>query len=333
MERLGYIDIVKFIGIFLMVLCHAGMHNGATSVIYAFHMPLFFFISGYMFNPKKKRKVSSILKSKGKAVLIPYFIFALILCFGTRKMADWPLLIYGSRDALHAASSFTQLWFLPCFFLSTVFFQTIAQLKMRSEILFAIAVIGCSVLGFVLSFYRTHLQYGFPWNFDTALVGVGIMYLGYITRKVNAVERLNYVWGGVILIIGAGMSFYNLPESLTQGNPHVEMSVSSYGNPVLFTLNLSLLCVAIVILAREIENRWEGAVLKKLQFYGANTIIILCVHGSILKFFQLTLKSFHFEGTIYALVMTLVCFALLPPIIIFINSEMPNIVGRDKVEK
>ena len=68
MERLGYIDIVKFIGIFLMVLCHAGMHNGATSVIYAFHMPLFFFISGYMFNPKKKRKVSSILKSKGKAV-------------------------------------------------------------------------------------------------------------------------------------------------------------------------------------------------------------------------------------------------------------------------
>ncbi len=134
-------------------------------------------------------------------------------------------------------------------------------------------------------------------------------------------------------MIGIGLSFYNLPESLTQGNPHVEMSVSSYGNPVLFTLNLSLLCVAIVILAKEIENRWEGAVLKKLQFYGANTIIILCVHGSILKFFQLTLKSFHFREPYMPLVMTLVCFTLLPPIIHFINSEMPNIVGRDKVEK
>ena len=144
---------------------------------------------------------------------------------------------------------------------------------------------------------------------------------------------MNYVWGGGILLIGTGLSFLNLPESLTQGNPHVEMSVSRYGNPVLFMLNLSLFCVAIVILAREIENRWEGTVLKKLQFYGANTIIILCVHGSILKFFQLTLKSFHFEGTVYALVMTLVCFTLLPPIINFINSEMPNIVGRDKVEK
>ena len=196
MERVGYIDIVKFIGIFLMVLCHAGMHNAATSVIYAFHMPLFFFISGYMVNPGKKRKVSRILKNKGKTVLIPYFIFALILCFGTRKMVDWPLLIYGSRDALHAASCFTPLWFLPCFFLSTVLFQTIIRLKLRSETLFTIAVIGCSVLGFILSVYRTHLQYGFPWNFDTALVGVGIMFFGYITRKVKVVERMNYVWGG-----------------------------------------------------------------------------------------------------------------------------------------
>ena len=49
MERVKFIDIAKGIGIMLMVLCHTGFTNvPSIQIIYAFHMPLFFIISGHL---------------------------------------------------------------------------------------------------------------------------------------------------------------------------------------------------------------------------------------------------------------------------------------------
>ena len=52
-QRLDSIDLAKGIAIFLMILCHSGMNNGITQWIYAFHMPLFFVVSGYLYNGQR----------------------------------------------------------------------------------------------------------------------------------------------------------------------------------------------------------------------------------------------------------------------------------------
>lgn len=53
-NRSSYWDTVKAVLIFLVVLGHTGTALGdrVLSVIYAFHMPLFVFVSGY-FSKKK----------------------------------------------------------------------------------------------------------------------------------------------------------------------------------------------------------------------------------------------------------------------------------------
>lgn len=51
-KRIEYIDLAKAIAILLMVLGHCASLNDIPlirSVIYSFHMPLFFIISGYFF--------------------------------------------------------------------------------------------------------------------------------------------------------------------------------------------------------------------------------------------------------------------------------------------
>lgn len=64
--RLDYIDVLKGFAIFLMVMGHALSWSYSTDVvrtpdnafvrnlIYAFHMPLFFFLSGYVTDLKIK---------------------------------------------------------------------------------------------------------------------------------------------------------------------------------------------------------------------------------------------------------------------------------------
>lgn len=134
--------------------------------------------------------------------------------------------------------------------------------------------------------------------------------------------------GGVLLITGIILSMFNLPESLTEGNPHVEMSISSYGNPLLFLFVSSVLCKAIIIISKELDKRLNKKLVQIIVFYGSNTITVLCVHGIIVRLFNMAFKTFGLEGTSYSIIVTLICFAILYPIIIFINKEMPCIVGR-----
>lgn len=330
-QRIEYIDFCRFIGIFLMVLCHAGMHNEATTVIYAFHMPLFFFLSGYLYDRNKTISFFPYIKKKAYSILVPYILCALILCFGSRGLLDWGYLLYSSRDSIAEANSFTPLWFLPCFFISTIVFHVIDKVSKKSIVLFYLLAFVLAAVGFCLGRYRYVFGLGYPGNIDVALVCVLIMSVGHCCKSLNISNVGLLCVGGALLAVGIVLSQQNLPLSLTEGNPHVELSISSYGNVLLFLLNASILCLAVVCLCRAII--WyallpKGAI-RILSFYGANTISVLCFHGILLTILKnainlLGIKLFGFEP----LVITIIIFLVLYPIILFVNSSLPNLVGK-----
>ena len=75
-KRLGYIDAVKGFGIILVVYAH--IISGLSSyVIYLFHMPLFFIVSGILFKePNDKNK---FIVGKVKSLIVPYFSYSILL--------------------------------------------------------------------------------------------------------------------------------------------------------------------------------------------------------------------------------------------------------------
>lgn len=72
------IDICKGIGIILMVLGHSGMPKGGHDFIYMFHMPLFFFVSGYCFSEKYLDTPIAFVKKKIKGLWLPYVKYSLL---------------------------------------------------------------------------------------------------------------------------------------------------------------------------------------------------------------------------------------------------------------
>lgn len=76
--RNGVLDIAKGICIILMVIGHSGCPDYLHRFIYMFHMPCFFFISGYLLNDKYLTDLRTGLIKRVKASYWPFVKWSLI---------------------------------------------------------------------------------------------------------------------------------------------------------------------------------------------------------------------------------------------------------------
>lgn len=73
------IDILKGYGIILMVIGHSGCPKWMHDFIYAFHMPLFFICSGYLYRPLKSTKeIISFAKRRITRLYVPYLKWSIL---------------------------------------------------------------------------------------------------------------------------------------------------------------------------------------------------------------------------------------------------------------
>ena len=77
-KRLDYLDVAKGIGILLVILghCQLGRIGEVHSLIYSFHMPLFFFVSGVCFS--NKYDFTSLATKRFRQMILPTIYFSVI---------------------------------------------------------------------------------------------------------------------------------------------------------------------------------------------------------------------------------------------------------------
>ncbi len=133
--RIEFVDLFKAVGIILMIIGHICMTVGFADYsrdfdkwFHAFHMPMFFFISGYLFKHRYSWQLSFLdfVKKKSWSLLLPYVAFGLIhFAFYCHLYGfSWQPLI--AMATLKNATDFPiagALWFLPTlFFIEIIYF-------------------------------------------------------------------------------------------------------------------------------------------------------------------------------------------------------------------
>lgn len=179
------LDIMKGIGILLVVFAHVFHHSG---IIYQFHMPLFFILSGAAMTYSKS---GFSLKKKAKSLLIPYFVFSLI-CFAYwafvesrfRPMHDIAICedstgmnvkvqqFLNIFSAINCKSAFVYnivLWFLPCLFMAELVYSRIKDTKLEWII---------DIICIAVCYLFVSKSDGLPWCFGEAVVAVPLLSLG-----------------------------------------------------------------------------------------------------------------------------------------------------------
>lgn len=130
-NRYTEVDIAKGVGIFFVVLGHSIKQTSVsaqwirllTYLIYSFHMPLFFCLSGFVSAKilrMNRRERGAYIISRAKRLLIPYFVIGLLYIPVKLKLSDMAVKPFEVSDIwklLIGQNPNVSLWFLYILFL------------------------------------------------------------------------------------------------------------------------------------------------------------------------------------------------------------------------
>jgi fucose 4-O-acetylase-like acetyltransferase len=195
--RIGYIDIAKSIGILLVVMGHNDFSLISPfffKLIYSFHMPLFFFMSGIFFKPDLS--FLTLVRRRFDSVLRPYIFTILLIFFASISFTRVDFANSTSRliKALYGNGHYldwVQLWFLPHLFAVSLFTFLFFQLVRKSGrpwlkwvFLVAMQIVGVLSISefwpFKINLFGKQLSlFGLPFSLDLVFISGFFFILGY----------------------------------------------------------------------------------------------------------------------------------------------------------
>jgi len=220
-KRIEYIDIARGIGILLVVLGHNDfgyISPFGHKLIYSFHMPLFFFLSGYFLNTSIpfidffKKRFNSLLKPYLFTLFLIYF---LNVSFEKMSFETAIRRIVKSLYASGLYIDWVQLWFLPHLFVVSLyafaFFAIFGRWNNR-YIRWAALVVTLGISSFFLKdFYPFTLSmmgnqyelFGLPLSLDLVLLSGFFFFLGSEIRQVTSEKTFenSYLLIGSVVVL------------------------------------------------------------------------------------------------------------------------------------
>lgn len=299
--RLDYIDVAKGLGILLVVIGHNQALSDATPdvhrVIYLFHMPLFFFLSGIttpliLLKAQLGRRLAGLAK--------PYLVSTLIFAPRQLLSPEHPSnqntiynIAWGSGTVIYN----TPAWFLVGLISGYALYSFIQFIRMKlgtekSLPFFAVAAIP-------LTYWALGTQFGFellpktsvgrvmgaPLNTDLAPIIASFLLLGAWSKRPLA--KIHIQNGRTLIPITLIFSCLFYFSSFIIGTPFLDLNYREARQwPT--ALLCSALGISVILVASICIDRYLNRIKSLLIFLGQNTLIILIFHAA----FQSALTRF-----------------------------------------
>lgn len=240
------------------------MTGGIKTIIYSFHMPAFFIISGMLMNYDKilSKTYCELIKKRAKRLLIPYVCFELVggllqmALMGTEVVNPIGI-IYGILTIhCHVGAD----WFLPTLFFAEIMFYASVK-NFKGKILFPMGIF-CMILAFAIP----------DFNYFVAIlrrifIAYGYITFGYIGKKFfSNKSKFGMILSGAVLIV------------LAYFNGLVDLSVRIFHNPVLYCIT-GILGTYVVL---NIAHCMTGFLKKSLIEIGTESLLIMGTHQHIM---------------------------------------------------
>lgn len=270
--RIKYLDIAKGIGIICVILGHMSL-KWVNIFVYTFHMPLFFFISGYL--TKKQPCVPFILK-KFRTLVVPYIFTCgwiillsvpINICtggvtFAWQQASEWFWAsLYGNGSPApfpFPIKPIGGIWFLLALFLSLVIYNALMTKKFCPLVVIVLVALG----------YISSQTVYLPWSIQSSCVALVFVHFGYIAKEKAIFRGKNNRWLFLAIVCWLSVMYIDRGEFYLASNHSKNLLLDIIGG----------LAGSYVIIRLSQEMEKVPHLGDVLMVIGRCSLIILCVH-------------------------------------------------------
>ena len=324
-NRIEYLDLFRAFGIILMIMGHINFGNRFDYFIHAFHMPMFFVVSGFFFKHTRPEDYSFAewIKKKIFSLLVPYIIFGvghyvLYLLFNPFDISPLLHLLFINTNGLPICGA---LWFLTALFFTDIIYFGLDRYLKKELMLMAVVII--SLIGNVLySFFSITL----PWALDASFVGIGLYHIGYNIKK-NGIHNKNFITNlsfgiNTLLAVVIVLSIFF--------NGYINMRENLYANIPLFWINAVGATIVGMNYSRMLYERMKGSWISKiLQQIGKDSIVYVCLNQIVILIVARIIEKVSMLVYFNKVIILFLCLIILILIsYIFTHSKLKIVIGR-----
>ncbi|WP_338347947.1 acyltransferase [Fructobacillus tropaeoli] len=283
-KRIEWVDVAKAIGILLVVYGHVilGVHDAGVwgntfsyrlqhSVIYATHMPLFFFLSGIFAVKWVQRVAKTAIWQKAKTLLIPYFVWGIVQAVVMQVFSKSTNNGQGLGNAVQLPfMPYAQFWFLyDLFWIFMVYYLFLHVFKLSTK-----WYIGFAAVMFLISPFMG------VWEFWRIFYYMIFFALGtLVLNHSDLLDKVN-IWLNLILVVILHLIYFfvSMPTAL-----HNAFSFFVAMSGVVLLINLS----------KHIKS-------SAIDYVGRNSMAIFLLHiiftaGTRIVFTKLGLDNLYIQ--------------------------------------
>lgn len=278
------IDAIKGYGMLLVIAGHmnyALIGNTFFTLIYSFHMPLFFFLSGYLFTSKLHIPYIDFVKKRAKALLLPYVLFFIISAlygyfirpllskteFPHMNMVDMMEALFLSGGKLTDVLLYNfPLWFLPLLFISEILFYWFVKIN-RKDVIIGLLI----VIILVTEFYQMQVIGRPPFHINVLPISVIFMIIGWLAKNIMPKIRFNKLITLFLTLFAIYLSSQNMGAHVAKVN-----------NVYLYIFVAILFIVITFSMMNHVEKE------NFFTYIGRNNLTILGIHALIINAYYLT---------------------------------------------
>lgn len=309
--NLPWIDYTKGIGIVLVVIAH--FVEGISTYILWFHMPLFFFVSGYLF--KESDTITSFIKKKAMRLLIPYISFLILL-----SIPDYVLIIKQNsssiNDIIQNVLTFTMkqffggrelfgwfdvFWFITCLFFTQQVNMLLCIICQKNKILISGLTVGVFIAYSMLRAFVPVFQLPFFWAFNIVPVALLFYSIGNLFNKDRIINQYLFLFSTVLFLICMLLHMNGFIEH------EFKMKWEFYGilgfnipialSGICITINVSYYCVR------------QKFFVSQFVAIGKAALIIMFLHKAIAQLIFDRISGIE-NGWIISIVSILICYGI-----------------------
>lgn len=331
-NRLNWIDWAKTIAITFVVFGHIPMEKGnfIQNYIVIFHMPFFFFISGFL--TKKEFLDKRTLEKYVYTLIIPYFFYNIIFYpyWVVRHIIDYPTAgwydflkpIIGVFMLQHKTAYFESLngvtWFISSLLIMKLFLSICNKYKYGKIFLTIIVILDA-----ILYIFNEHYRYCTDLPFVGFTRCLPFFILGHLCKQKNIIKDKPHNYDLIISTCGICLSLFTY--CLLKGHGILQYGICFWITCLSAISGIFSLC--------KLLDRFHFTIIDNISI---GTIVIMGLHWILIGVTNYSLsKMLHIvNGITYpwyiAISLALTYIAFLYPIIILIKNRHPLLLGKWK---